>query len=268
MLAIVFAVLGLVVSLTGLVTYLAKAKQSKTPRAPIGLPFAMLVGTGLGWYATTLAIGTTQTVMTAIPLALTSLISVILIFLFSQKKTPIGDIKVSIGDTVLPFELKDYNGNAFSTEDLTGKRTLLKFYRGSWCPYCSAELKMFDELQPKLNKYGVEVIALSGDTVRQAHAHHQRDALELLLLSDSQLEVIRQYGVEHRKALGWESENIRTIFGIAISTNMFSYRSMSIPTTILIDENGVIQWLDQSDDYRIRASREKTIFALKQCFSE
>ena len=42
---------------------------------------------------------------------------------------------------------------------------------------------------------------------------------------------------------------------------------MPIPTTMLLDENGIIQWIDQSDDYRIRASREKITSALKQAFN-
>jgi len=82
----------------------------------------------------------------------------------TQRKTPIGDIKVEVGDTLLPFTATNSDGEAFSSEALIGKRTLLKFFRGGWCPYCCAELVLFSGMKSDLEKRNVHVIALSGDT--------------------------------------------------------------------------------------------------------
>ena len=41
---------------------------------------------------------------------------------------------------------------------------------------------------------------------------------------------------------------------------------MAIPTTLLIDENGIIQWIDQSEDYRLRASMERVMAAVEKAF--
>ena len=57
-------------------------------------------------------------------------------------------------------------------------------------------------MQPALAKYGVRVVALSKDTVREAAVHRTRDELSLTLLADPELEVIRQYGVEHQNEAG------------------------------------------------------------------
>ena len=58
-----------------------------------------------------------------------------------------------------------------------------------------------------------------------------------------------------------------TAFGIPLAMGMYKYRAMSIPTSILVDENGIIKWIDQSEDYRIRASQDRILEALKQAFS-
>ena len=266
MTALTIALLGILSSIIGLVVYLKKMKKSKTPKKPIGLIISMLLGLCFGGYAVSLSNTTTEFIVAFILLGFTVFITAMLSFLLLQKKAPLGDIKVKIGDLIIPFEANTFESDTFSTETLKGKRTLLKFFRGSWCPYCCAELKMFDELKPELNKYEVQTIALSGDTTEQAKVHHERDELKLLLLSDPMLISVKKYGVEHHKAVGWSSDNMKTVFGISISMNAFKYRSMSIPTTILVDENGIIQWIDQSDDYRIRASREKIISALKFAF--
>ncbi len=56
-------------------------------------------------------------------------------------------------------------------------------------------------MQSELERFGVQVIALSKDTVEEAKIHKSRDGIGIKLLSDEKLDVIRQYGVEHHKAL-------------------------------------------------------------------
>ena len=41
---------------------------------------------------------------------------------------------------------------------------------------------------------------------------------------------------------------------------------MAIPTSLLIDENGVIRWIDQTDDYRLRSSNERVLKAVREAF--
>jgi len=41
---------------------------------------------------------------------------------------------------------------------------------------------------------------------------------------------------------------------------------MAIPTTLLVDEQGVIRWIDQTDDYRLRSSNERVLKAIGEAF--
>ena len=52
--------------------------------------------------------------------------------LFTQRKTPIGDIRVQVGDKVLPFKLLTAEGRPFNSDEMQGKRILFKFFRGGW----------------------------------------------------------------------------------------------------------------------------------------
>ncbi len=264
--AIGFTVLSFLIAIAGFVSYFAKLKKNKTPKYPIGLATTLPVSIVLGFYAVSLSNSALLTIITALPVGLVTLVSAMLLFFLVQKNTPIGNIKVKLGDSILPFTTSNFEGDTFNTESLKGKRTLLKFYRGSWCPYCNAELKMFSDMQSELDAYGISILALSGDTAAQAKAHIERDKLNFILLADPELAVVKLYGVEHHKAVGWESNNMTTVFGISMSLSMLQYRSMSIPTSILIDENGIIQWIDQSEDYRIRASYKNLMAAIKQSF--
>ncbi|MFK7802884.1 MAG: hypothetical protein AB8G95_14720 [Anaerolineae bacterium] len=53
-------------------------------------------------------------------------------WLLTQRKTPLGDLKVSVGDKFLPFDAKVSDGRDFHSNELDGKRILFKFFRGKW----------------------------------------------------------------------------------------------------------------------------------------
>ncbi len=48
-------------------------------------------------------------------------------------------------------------------EDLAGDFGVVLVYRGSWCPYCSAQLAAFSRAQADLESAGIKVVALSVD---------------------------------------------------------------------------------------------------------
>lgn len=48
-------------------------------------------------------------------------------------------------------------------DDLAGKYSVVLVYRGSWCPYCNAQLRAFQRAVPKLADVGAEVVAFSVD---------------------------------------------------------------------------------------------------------
>jgi peroxiredoxin len=86
----------------------------------------------------------------------------------------------------------------------------------------------------------------------------------MTLLADPQLEVIRQYGVEHHKAFGFTTGSF-SVFGIPLALTP-SFKTMAIPTSLLVDEHGVIRWIDQADDYRLRSDNSRITEAVKHAF--
>jgi peroxiredoxin len=46
---------------------------------------------------------------------------------------------------------------------LAGNFAVVLFYRGSWCPYCNAQLNAFQRAHESLEQAGIKVVALSVD---------------------------------------------------------------------------------------------------------
>lgn len=116
----------------------------------------------------------------------------------------------------------------------------------------------------ELAGYNVEVIALSKDDVETAAAHKQRDGISMPLLADPTLKVIRQYGVEHHKAIEVSTGKVN-LFGVHLAM-VPSVKTMAIPTSLLIDEEGIVRWIDQTDDYRLRSSNDRVMQAVRETF--
>lgn len=267
MLSLSLALLGFVSTLTGVGFYLSKVKKNQTPKTPILLIIFIVIGLLLGHGSIIASESVLLTVFAVTFLLLSTFIAAFLLFLFMQKLPPLDDINIRVGDKILPFRAPSATGEQVVVRDLKN-RMLLKFYRGAWCPYCVAELNMLNDMLSELNAHGVDVVAISNDTVEQANALLLRNGLNFMLLSDENLEVIRQYGIEHHKALGWTSESLKTVFGITFSMKPFQYRSIAISTSILVDEYGKVVWIEQSQDYRLRASYERLMAVVKQNFDQ
>jgi peroxiredoxin len=64
-------------------------------------------------------------------------------------------------DTVL-------DGALSVTHHLAGHYGVVLMYRGSWCPYCNAQLSAFARAKQKLDELGIRVVALSVDSNSEA----------------------------------------------------------------------------------------------------
>jgi peroxiredoxin len=143
---------------------------------------------------------------------------------------------VAVGDLAPDFSVIDADGNPFRLSELRGAPVLLKFYRGYWCPYCVAELKQLGESAAAFAELGVKLVALSSDRVDELRPFRRKHQWNITLLADPDLAVHRQYRLEFRK----------------FSPKRGPFRELAIPTTILIDRDGRVLWLEQSIDFRVR----------------
>ncbi|MFT5679269.1 MAG: alkyl hydroperoxide reductase subunit AhpC [Myxococcota bacterium] len=121
-------------------------------------------------------------------------------------------------------------------------------------------------MAPLLDEYGVSVVAISRDTQEDAAAHRARDGLTFPLLSDPDLSVIKRFGLLHEGVIRFRTFLIggaRFPLGWPVG-----FDQMAIPTTLLLDADHVVRWIDQADDYRIRGDVERTRGALVETFGE
>jgi peroxiredoxin len=95
-------------------------------------------------------------------------------------------------------------------------------------------------MRPLLDERGLQIVTICSDTpaqIRRGRAKHNIDAV---MLSDPDLEVTDQFNLRNEGSLspsGWGA--------------------LPIPTTILVDADGIVRWIDQSRDYQLRSNPDR-----------
>lgn len=133
-LAIAASATGFLAVMVAWGTYLATIPSGKVPERPVGWIILQLAGMVAAVSAVGLSFrdGGSPGVAVIVPAVFAVMMGSTFFYLLSQRKTPIGNLKVTVGDRLPPFEVSTSDGAMFHTDSLAGKRTLLKFFRGGW----------------------------------------------------------------------------------------------------------------------------------------
>lgn len=108
-----------------------------------------------------------------------------------------GEVKV--GDTAPKFSAKDETGEVWKSEEVVGKRVVvLYFYPADMTGGCTKQACGFRDDMTELKKQGVEVVGVSGDTVRNHQLFRKVYDLNFTLLADEDGSVAKAFGVPLR----------------------------------------------------------------------
>lgn len=143
---------------------------------------------------------------------------------------------VAVGVLAPDFSAVDADGEGFRLSDLRGSPVLLKFYRGYWCPYCVAELTQLNDFAKDFTALGIKLVAVSSDRVDELRPFKRKHDWAIRLVADPALAIHQLYNVQHRN----------------FTPKRGPFRDLAIPTTILIDKDGRVLWLEQAIDFRVR----------------
>lgn len=103
---------------------------------------------------------------------------------------------------------------------------------------------------------GVRVVAVSVDDVAQSEALRRRVGLDIEFLSDHDGTLLDHLGVRDDAGL------IPGLSAAGFGGDDDVGRAIYLPTTFLLDEDGVIRWIHRADDYRVRATADAVIDAI------
>jgi peroxiredoxin len=141
------------------------------------------------------------------------------------------------------------------------KPTVLIFYRGGWCPFCTRHLKDLVGIESDLEKQGAQLIAISMDTPAKLKATPDHDKLGYRLLSDSDAHAAKAFGiaftVEDDLVKKYKDSYQIDLEAAAGNKNHI----LPHPAVFVADPSGKIRFAHVNPDYKVRLNPKQILEA-------
>ena len=152
--------------------------------------------------------------------------------------------------------LKDAKGNSINTQEILSKKTILVFYRGGWCPYCTAQLSGLHTIEQEVQGLGYQIVGISPDAPENLSESVGKLGVGYTLLSDSEGKLTKAVGVafqapEHYKKL------------IEKSSKGLNKDFLPVPTVYVLNENQEIEFMYINPDFKKRLNGKMLLAVLK-----
>lgn len=160
-------------------------------------------------------------------------------------------------------QLLDIDGQPTSLRRERGDGVaVVVFYRGAWCPYCNIALKAYqDLLVPALTDRGVTLIAISPQRPDGSLGMQDKHELSYVVLSDPGNQIAGKLGI--LTAPNPATVAAQAALGVDLTeVNADRSRTLPMPTTAIVDADGVLRWLDVHPNYATRSEPADILAAL------
>ncbi|MFC7397265.1 peroxiredoxin-like family protein [Chelatococcus sp. GCM10030263] len=174
---------------------------------------------------------------------------------------------LKVGDIAPDFLLPDADGRLHSSEQMRRDGPLvLSFFRGGWCPFCTAELCALQAAKDEFESVGATLAVITPETRSFPRELKRNLGLDLKVLADVDYGVAVSYGVlfrmpdetvAHYSGLGFD-------FGARHGSPVWM---LPIPATYVIDTEGRIRSAFVEPDFTIREDPAQILASLRQAAS-
>ncbi len=147
---------------------------------------------------------------------------------------------LAVGQPLPRFELETEDGRTVDSSSFLGKPLLLLFYRGNWCPLCTAQIREVAGQYRELAARDVQVVLASPQPHRNTRQLANKYDVPFHFLVDTDHKASKRLGIFAKD-------------GLPAGLQVLGYSSDTVwPTVIMTDANGMILFADLTDNYRVR----------------
>lgn len=175
-----------------------------------------------------------------------------------------ADNALKAGDACPAFALTSAEGTFVRSEDLLARGPLvLSFYRGQWCPFCSAELEALHEAEPAIRAAGARLVAVTAEAGGKPLEVKRERGFGFDILCDLDNGLALTFGLVFRvsddfiKACTRDGAEFPLIYG---NDSWF----LPIPATYIVRRDGTIAHAYVNPDFRHRLDPEEIVRLLRE----
>jgi peroxiredoxin len=159
--------------------------------------------------------------------------------------------KIKLGKKLPNIPLQDYEGKSLNSDDWIGEKRLVIFYRGNWCPICTAQVNELRKFDKQFKELGLKVTLISPQSHEKSRRHAKKVGMDYDFLVDADNEAAKKLGILHTS-------------GVPKGFEVLGFDSdVPKPTTFVLDEKGKVVFADLTTNYRVRPRPEDILAAIR-----
>src|SRR5215470_6546809 len=178
-------------------------------------------------------------------------------------KTTTAEGTVTRGDVFPEFALPDTEGRFTLLSELLQRGPLvINFYRGQWCPFCSATIEAMSAATPAISAAGATVIGISPELGNLSFSASRKQDLNFTMLCDLDNGVALQCGLVFRMTDDIIQDYLADGFDLAQVYGNGSW-FLPIPACYIVMPSGAISWAYVNPDFRYRMDPKEILQAVE-----
>lgn len=168
---------------------------------------------------------------------------------------------ILVNSTIPDVSLKSIAGETIPLKTIVAKKpTVLIFYRGGWCPYCSRHMAELQKIEDQIVEMGYQILAVSVDRPEVLKETLSDVELTYTLLSDSPADVMKAFGIAYRV----DDKTVTRYKSIGIDlekSSGYDHHILPAPAVFIIDQEGVVKFQYVNPDYKQRINGDVLLAA-------
>lgn len=150
------------------------------------------------------------------------------------------------------FSLPDSHGEIVNSADLLIRGPLvLTFQRGSWCPYCTMDMRAIEAAAREIRALGASVLAISPQSEPNSRKFEKDNGLSFSILRDSGNAVAHEFGLRYRV-----SQDVIAVYkgfgNDLVAGNGEDSLTLPLPARYVIGRDGIVAYAEVNADYTRR----------------
>lgn len=157
-------------------------------------------------------------------------------------------------------EVTTINGNKTSLgQVLNGKKTILFFYRGGWCPFCNTQMGQLKKIEKELAKLDFQLIGISTDDAQNIQKSIGKHQLNYQLLADFNSITSQAFGLAFYSS---EKTTERYLAAMNLKNPLQKNKAgekrlvLPVPAIYIIDSTGLVQFNYVNPNFKVRLHEE------------
>jgi peroxiredoxin len=183
----------------------------------------------------------------------------------AQNGKDIEDVHgIKVGVKAPLFTAVNTENKTFSLEEeLKNGAVVLIFYRGFWCPVCNKHLSRLQDSLKQIQATGAQVIAISPEKPEYLDKMVEKTGAEFTLLYDKDYKIANAFGVTFKPS-AMQLITYNTVLGAGLKdSHSDDSQRLPIPATYIINQEGIIIWLQFDPNYKNRSTVQGILNALE-----